>query len=131
MSCKFHRAIFHAVLAAALYAVSIPLSKMLLDEVAPTMLAAFLYLGAGFGMLAMGALKRDRGESSLQRKDMKYTFAMARGILIHKGNIEFETFPLPCLPVSSGCFGVSTSMMKYIEKIKKQSSKPILLYAYN
>lgn len=76
MSCKFHRAIFHAVLAAALYAVSIPLSKMLLEEVSPTMLASFLYLGAGFGMLAMGALKRDRGESSLQRKDMKYTFAM-------------------------------------------------------
>lgn len=57
--------------------------------------------------------------------------ALARGILIHKGNVEFETFPLPCLPVSRGCFGVSTSMMKHIEKIKKQSSKPILLYAYN
>ena len=57
--------------------------------------------------------------------------ALARGILIHKGNVEFETFPLPCLPVSSGCFGVSTSMMKHIENIKKQSSKPILLYAYN
>ena len=57
--------------------------------------------------------------------------ALVRGILIHHGNLEFETFPLPCLPVSKGCFGVSTSMMKHIEDIKKQSSKPILLYAYN
>lgn len=57
--------------------------------------------------------------------------ALARGILIHKGNVEFETFPLPCLPVSKGCFGVSTSMMKHIENIKKQSKRPLLLYAYN
>jgi hypothetical protein len=57
--------------------------------------------------------------------------ALVRGILIHHGNLEFETFPLPCLPVSKGCFGVSTSMMKHIENTKKLSSKPILLYAYN
>ena len=57
--------------------------------------------------------------------------AKERGILIHKGNPEFETFPLPCLPVSKGCFAVSNSMMKHIEDIKKQSDKPILLYAYN
>ena len=56
--------------------------------------------------------------------------ALVRGILIHNGNVEFETFPLPCLPVSSGCFGVSTSMMKHIADVKKQSNKPILLYAY-
>ena len=57
--------------------------------------------------------------------------ALDRGILIHNGNLEFETFPLPCLPVSKGCFAVSNSMMKHIENIKKQSDKPILLYAYN
>ena len=54
--------------------------------------------------------------------------ALERGILIHKGNPEFETFPLPCLPVSKGCFGVSTSMIKHIENIKrliKGEEKPI------
>lgn len=56
--------------------------------------------------------------------------ALVRGILIHNGNVEFETFPLPCIPVSSGCFGVSTSMMKHIENLKNKSDKPILLYAY-
>lgn len=57
--------------------------------------------------------------------------ALARGILIHNGNVEWETFPLPCIPASQGCFAVSNSMMKHIGDIKKQSSKPILLYAYN
>ena len=57
--------------------------------------------------------------------------AYDRSILIHRGNLGFETFPLPCLPVSKGCFAVSNSMMKHIEDIKKQSDKPILLYAYN
>lgn len=57
--------------------------------------------------------------------------AKDRSILIHRGNLGFETFPLPCLPVSKGCFAVSNSMMEHIKDIKKQSDKPILLYAYN
>jgi hypothetical protein len=56
--------------------------------------------------------------------------AFTRRILIHKGNVGFETFPLPCLPVSKGCFGVSSSMMEHIKNIKNNSNKPILLYAY-
>jgi hypothetical protein len=56
--------------------------------------------------------------------------AKEREILIHRGNLGFETFPLPCLPVSKGCFAVSNSMMEHIKDIKKQSDKPILLYAY-
>ena len=49
MNNKNNRAVFHAVLAAALYAVSMPMSKILLEEITPTMLAAFLYIGAGIG----------------------------------------------------------------------------------
>lgn len=37
---KFHKAIFHALLAAALYAISTPFSKLLLTYLSPTMLAA-------------------------------------------------------------------------------------------
>lgn len=76
MSCKFHKAFFYAVLAAALYAVSIPFSKLLLVEVPPTMLAAFLYIGAGIGMAVLGAVKKNRGEESLMRSDIKYTISM-------------------------------------------------------
>ena len=42
-------AILLAILAAALYAISTPVSKVMLQTVAPTMVAAFLYLGTGIG----------------------------------------------------------------------------------
>ena len=44
-------ATFFAILAAALYAINIPISKLLLAHVGPTMMAAYLYLGGGIGML--------------------------------------------------------------------------------
>ncbi|MBA4347997.1 MAG: EamA family transporter, partial [Clostridiales bacterium] len=40
----------YAFLAAALYALNVPLSKTLLQFVSPTMMAALLYLGAGIGI---------------------------------------------------------------------------------
>lgn len=76
MSCKFHKAVFHAVLAATLYAVSIPFSKLLLAQMPPTMLAAFLYIGAGMGMSMLGMLKKNRSEESLQCGDIRYVVAM-------------------------------------------------------
>ena len=44
------KSIFFAILAAALYAISTPVSKLLLENVPPAIVAAFLYLGAGLGM---------------------------------------------------------------------------------
>lgn len=43
-------AIFFAILAAGLYAINIPLSKLLLNYIEPTMMASYLYLGAGLGI---------------------------------------------------------------------------------
>ena len=43
-------AIFFAGLAAGLYAINIPLSKLLLNYIEPTMMASYLYLGAGLGI---------------------------------------------------------------------------------
>lgn len=69
-----------AILAAALYAINIPLSKMLLVHVSPTMLAAFLYLGAGVGLLLYRGVCRMVGRSSSQepltRKELPFTVAM-------------------------------------------------------
>lgn len=62
MSCKYHKAIFHALLAATLYAINIPFSKLLLTHLSPTMLVAFLYIGAGVGMAVIGAMKRNYNE---------------------------------------------------------------------
>jgi drug/metabolite transporter (DMT)-like permease len=77
---RVSRGIFFAVLAAALYAVSTPCSKLLLRQLAPTMMAAFLYLGAGLGMLLLGMLRRALGhpsqERKLSREDLPYTLGM-------------------------------------------------------
>ena len=53
-------AILLVLLAAALYAISTPVSKVMLQTVAPTMVAAFLYLGAGIGMGAMMLVRSGR-----------------------------------------------------------------------
>lgn len=42
--------VFLAVLAAALYAINSPFSKLLLDVMPPTLMAGFLYVGAGLGI---------------------------------------------------------------------------------
>lgn len=70
-------ATFFAILAAALYAINIPLSKVLLKAVAPTMMAAFLYLGAGAGLLLYGLATRtqQRGEM-LTKAELPYTIGM-------------------------------------------------------
>ena len=53
MRDKSNIAILLAILAAALYAISTPVSKALLQVVPPTMIAAFLYIGAGIGVGTM------------------------------------------------------------------------------
>jgi drug/metabolite transporter (DMT)-like permease len=79
-STKYRLAIFFAILAAALYAISMPVSKLLLQTVSPMMMAAFLYLGAGVGMLLMGFVRSKaefvRKEQRLGRKDVPFTVAM-------------------------------------------------------
>lgn len=41
---------FMGCFSGALYALNSPVSKLLLDKISPTMMAAFLYLGAGIGL---------------------------------------------------------------------------------
>ncbi len=69
-----------AVLAAALYALSAPFSKLLLENVPSTLLAGFLYLGAGVGMALLALLRKARGaektEMRLTRSELPYTIAM-------------------------------------------------------
>ena len=71
------RATLYALLAAALYAINIPASRRLLLHVAPTMMAAFLYLGAGLGLLLYGLCSRqERKAEPLTRKELPYTLGM-------------------------------------------------------
>lgn len=72
-----NKATFYAILAAALYAINIPLSKLLLQYVCPTMMAAFLYLGAGVGLFVSGLLIRDSEKAApLTRAELPYTIGM-------------------------------------------------------
>ncbi len=69
-----------AILAAALYALNAPVSKLLLTQVGPTMMAAFLYLGAGLGLALWVGIGKAMGKSPIQepltRKELPYTIAM-------------------------------------------------------
>ena len=70
-------ATFFAILAAALYAINIPLSKILLQHVSPTMMAAFLYLGAGIGLFIYGKITKEQEHSeSLTKAELPYTIGM-------------------------------------------------------
>ena len=72
--------VFFAILAAALYALNAPVSKLLLRNVPPAMMAGFLYLGAGAGMAVMGLIRGRTGhgaqELRLTRKNLPYTLGM-------------------------------------------------------
>lgn len=72
------RAVLCALLAAALYALNVPLSKLLLDDVPPTYMAAFLYLGAGAGVGVLYAVhwRKERAEERLAKSDLLYTAGM-------------------------------------------------------
>lgn len=76
MNKKYTAAIF-AILAAALYAINIPLSKLLLNQVSPTMMAAFLYIGAGLGLFIYHCFtsKKEKNEP-LTKEDLPYTIGM-------------------------------------------------------
>ncbi len=71
-----------ALLAALLYALNSPFSKLLLADVSPTMMASFLYLGAGSGMCILRAVRRlvsgEKGEreAPLTKAELPYTLGM-------------------------------------------------------
>ena len=71
-------AIIYALLAAAFYAVNVPLSKIQLKNVGPTTMAALLYLGAGIGIGIVSLInKKDREKSErLSKKDFPFVIGM-------------------------------------------------------
>ena len=69
-------AIFYAILAAALYALNAPISKLLLTQIPSTMMAGLLYLGAGIGIFFMEKIKKNNDELPLTKKELPYTIAM-------------------------------------------------------
>ena len=80
MKQEMRKGIMMAILAAVLYAVSSPFSKILLNEMPPPLMAGFLYLGAGIGMSLIAISRRVRRvettEIHLSKAEVPYTVAM-------------------------------------------------------
>lgn len=74
------KGIFLAILAAALYAVNSPFSKLLLDYIPSTLMAGILYIGAGAGMGIIALIRKtakiNQSEEKLTKSDLPYTIAM-------------------------------------------------------
>lgn len=70
------KAITFALLAAAFYAVNVPFSKLLLDHVGATTMAALLYLGAGLGIGIMSLFNRQKQSAKLDRNDLPFVVGM-------------------------------------------------------
>ena len=54
MITSIRKGIFFAVLAAVLYAVNAPFSKIVLEQIPPILMAGFLYIGSALAMLMVG-----------------------------------------------------------------------------
>lgn len=72
------KAVCYAIAAAVFYALNVPCSKLLLEMIPPTLMAAFLYLGAGIGVGIMYLFhhKHEPAAERLEKKDMPYTVGM-------------------------------------------------------
>ena len=70
-------AVLCAFMAAVFYAISSPVSKVLLEDVSPYLMAALLYLGTGIGMTAVRSVTgAGRREEPYGRKDLPHVVAM-------------------------------------------------------
>ena len=80
MKNKLTYGIFLAILAAALYAVNSPFSKLLLDYMPSTLMAGFLYVGAGLGMGVIALIRKGKKvqstEESITKAELPHTIAM-------------------------------------------------------
>lgn len=77
---KIKKGIAFAILAAALYAINAPFSKILLEFMPPTLMAGFLYVGAGIGMIFIALMRKikkyEAKELKLTKSELPYTIAM-------------------------------------------------------
>lgn len=73
-------AVLYALLAALLFGLNAPFSKILINDIHPLFLAALLYLGAGIGMTLLTVLNKKRRieskEARLTKQEMPYVILM-------------------------------------------------------
>ena len=80
------KSIIQVLFAALLFGASAPLSKLLLGDVEPIPLAAFLYLGSGIGLLGIKLIQRlNRTQIAQEAKIEKSDFGWLAGAIIAGG----------------------------------------------
>ena len=72
------RGAIFALSAALFYALNIPVSKIMLKDIPPVLMAAFMYLGAGIGVgiMYLPHLKHETPSERLCREDLPYVLGM-------------------------------------------------------
>ncbi len=111
--------IIQALLAAVLFGASAPLAKLLLDEIAPVPLAAFLYLGSGIGLTVYRSLRRASphsaaAEAQIGQADLPWIFgAVLSGGVIAPIVLMFSLRATPAATASLllNFEGVATAMI--------------------
>ncbi len=77
---KKYLPVIYALLAALLFGINAPFSKLLVERLDPLFLAALLYLGAGIGMLVVDRIKgiggKNRREARLTKKESPFILLM-------------------------------------------------------
>ncbi len=77
---KKYLPVIYALLAALLFGINAPFSKLLVERLNPLFLAALLYLGAGIGMLVVDMIKgiggKNRREARLTKKERPFILLM-------------------------------------------------------
>lgn len=75
-----NQGIFLAIMAAVLFGISAPFSKLLLAEIPPSLMAALLYLGAGIGISFLNFIcnlkSKDQKEAKITRRDLPFVLGM-------------------------------------------------------
>ncbi len=95
----------YAVIAAALFGVSTPLSKLLLGDIDPVLFAALLYLGSGVGLFLAGRIRRPENgvlkEARLDSRDYPWlTGAILAGGVIAPISLLFGLQATPAATAS-------------------------------
>ncbi len=79
MKTKNIISILFAILASMLYAINMPFSKLLLNQIEPTMMASYLYFGAGLGIGLLFLItknKQNESNEKVNKNDLPYLIGM-------------------------------------------------------
>lgn len=82
LTFKKHIAVFSAIAAAVLYSISSPVSKLLLSEIPPALMASLLYLGAGIGMAFIRLIQKKFVPVSKDTPFVKRDFPYIAGMIL-------------------------------------------------